>query len=113
MPVAQHRLQFPVEPSNPLRCDRPVENLVERSGPGPDYWADRKLVALSPESLGAELVCKLGLAGDLRVLVEHCHTAVRLVVGSQDYFEAGNQDCSEDSHLVRLEEDSRPKLMES
>lgn len=48
------------------------------------------------------------------MLVEHCHTAaVHLVVGSQDYSEAGNQDYSEDSHLVRLEEDSRPKSMKS
>lgn len=72
---------------------------------------DRKLATLSPESLEVELVCKLELAEDPQVPVEYFHTAVHLVVDNRDYFEAGNQDYSEDSPLVRPEEDSRPKLM--
>lgn len=102
-----------MESSSLGKVDLPAEHLVERFGQGPDCLADRRPAILSPEWREAELVCNPGFAEGLPVLVEHCHIAVRLVVGSQDYFEEDSQDYSEeDSQLVRLEEDSRPVTIE-
>ncbi len=81
---------------------------VERFHRVTDYLGGRRRANSFPESWLAVFACMPGPVEERQVSLEDCHTAARQVVGNRDYSEAGNQDYSEDSPLVRPEEDSRP-----